>query len=81
MVPLSIARATSEHSLDEAEPCLPSSQACGLEDSEPGRSWLRQRKEEDVPEGQRRRRGFIYSTMALLKQNPPGPNYIVTLSA
>ena len=57
MVPLSIARATSEHSLDEAEPCLPSSQACGLEDSEPGRSWLRQRKEEGVPEGHRRRRG------------------------
>ena len=26
----------SEHSLDVAEPCLPSSQTCGLEDSEPG---------------------------------------------
>ena len=35
----------SEPSLDVAEPCLPSSQACGLEDSEPGRSWPGQRKE------------------------------------
>ena len=32
----------SEHSLDVAEPCLPSSQACGLEDSEP------ERKEKEV---------------------------------
>ena len=36
---------SSEHSLDVAEPCLPSNQTCGLEDSEPGRSWLGQRKE------------------------------------
>ena len=35
----------SEPSLDVAEPCLPSSQACRLEDSEPGRSWPGQRKE------------------------------------
>ena len=35
----------SEHSLDVAEPCLPSSQACGVEDGEPGRSWPEQRKE------------------------------------
>ena len=48
----------SEHSLDVAEPCLPGSQACGLEDNEPGRSWPGQRKEEEeVPDGQRRRRG------------------------
>ena len=47
----------SEHSMDVAEPCLPGSQACGLEDSEPGRSWPGQRKEEEVLEGQRRRRG------------------------
>jgi len=33
------------HSLDVAEPCLPISQACGLEDKEPGRSWPGQRKE------------------------------------
>ena len=47
----------SEHSLDVAELCLPGSQACGLEDSEPRKSWPGQRKEEEVPEGQRRRRG------------------------
>ena len=35
----------SEQSLDVAEPCLPSNQTCGLEDSEPGRSWLGQRKD------------------------------------
>ena len=35
----------SEHSLVVAEPCLPGSQACGLEDSELGRSWPEQRKE------------------------------------
>ena len=35
----------SEHSLDVAEPHLPSSQACGLEDSELGRSWPGQKKE------------------------------------
>ena len=46
----------SEHRLDVAEPCLPSSQACGLEDRELGRSWLGQRKEEEVQEGQRRRK-------------------------
>ena len=40
-----------EYSLDVAEPCLPSSQTCGLEDREPGRSWSGQRKEEEVPEG------------------------------
>ena len=39
MVPL------SEHSLDVAEPCLPSSQVCGLEDGEPGRSRSGQKKE------------------------------------
>ena len=27
-----------EHSLDVAEPCLPGSQVCGLEDGEPGKS-------------------------------------------
>lgn len=48
MVPL------SEYNLDVAEPYLPSSQTCGLEDGEPGRSWSGQRKEEEVPEGQRR---------------------------
>ena len=37
----------SEYSLDVAEPCLPSSQTCGLEDREPGRSWSGQRKEEE----------------------------------
>ena len=39
MVPL------SEHSLNVAELCLPSSQACELEDSEPGNSRPGQRKE------------------------------------
>ena len=38
----------SEQGLDVAEPCLPSSQACGLEDCEPGRSWPGQRKEEEL---------------------------------
>ena len=35
----------SEHSLDVAESCLPRSQACGLEDSELGKSQPGQRKE------------------------------------
>ena len=35
----------SKHSLNVAEPCLPSSQACELEDSEPGNSRPGQRKE------------------------------------
>ena len=34
-----------DHSLDMAEPCLPSSQVCGLEDGEPGRSRSGQKKE------------------------------------
>ena len=38
----------SGHSLGVAEPCLPCSQACGLEDRELGRSWPGQRKEEEV---------------------------------
>ena len=38
----------SEHSLDMAESCLPSSQVCGLEDSEPERSWPGQRKKKEV---------------------------------
>ena len=46
----------SEHSLDVAEPCLPSSQACGLEDGDLGRIWLGQRKVEEMQEGQRRRK-------------------------
>ena len=45
----------SEHSLDVAEPCLPSSLACGLEDSEPGRSRPeKEGRKEEVPERQSR---------------------------
>ena len=51
----------SEHSLNVAEPCLPSSQACRLEVSELGRSRPGQRKEEEVSEGQRRWRGDEHS--------------------
>ena len=51
----------SEHSLGVAEPCLPHSQACGLEDREPGRSRSGERKEEEAPEGQRRRKGDGHS--------------------
>ena len=56
MGPLSMARAMSEHSLDVAEPCLPSIRHVDWKTvSREGHGWDRGRKEE-VPEGQRRRR-------------------------
>lgn len=45
----------SQHSLDVAEPCLPGSQACELEDGEPGKVMAgTEEGRARVPEGQRR---------------------------
>ena len=60
----------SEHSLDVAEPCRPSSQVCGLEDWELGRSWPGQRKEEEVRRTLNYREGW--GLEEILEEGPGG---------